>query len=164
MNNFFSGSAFSLSYYLFTLIAIELTFVIVYGYWRRSPAPITQRLASGFGVLGGVRLLLALLLIVIPWPDPLAVNQVMIVASLGVLAWMFVPLLSQKVAWGYIFIIGNTLLSLVALLLHSFLAPGNSFHFVWLFWQIILAGGIIASLLVNRKAPPVLIVISLIIL
>jgi len=136
VTDFLNSSAFSLTYYLFTLFAIESAFFIALGHWRRNLSLVARRLAIGFGVLGGGRLILALLAGLVN--DQIATHAIAVI-SLALLAWNFSPYLINLPGFGIPFVTINTFLALVLFGIQAIFAPVDALNFVWLLWQIGLA-------------------------
>lgn len=131
----FNNPGFSLAYYLFTFFAIEASFVIAIGHWRRSLALKARRFAIAFGILGGVRFLF---LLIFSFQSVIPANileYVLALISMSILVWGFLPYFNHHTGLGTLFILINSLLVLILFSL-TFLFPDSSLATIWLLWQI----------------------------
>jgi len=140
----FSTAGFSLAYYLFTFFAIEASFAIAWGHWRRDVSLKARRLALAFGWLGALRFVFFFMFSTQSTAVKVSLEQALMVISLGLLAWSFSPGLTQKKLAATGFLIGNTALALLFFAVDAWLAPGD-LTVVWLLWQMAVGLFLLAS-------------------
>ncbi len=140
----FSTAGFSLAYYLFTFFAIEASFAIAWGHWRRDVSFKARRLALAFGWLGVLRFIFFFAFSTQAAVIKVPLEQALMVISLGFLAWSFSPVLTRQKLVATGFLIGNTGLALLFFAVDAWLVAGN-LTVVWLLWQIAVGLFLLAS-------------------
>jgi signal transduction histidine kinase/uracil-DNA glycosylase len=176
--NLLSTQSGSLLYHLMVLLVLEAGLAIAWGQWRRSrdvwPTAVALQARIQFIALIGLLGLRGLLLIAViiagrspemavAWIPPL--ERAIDVVSLGLLAWAFVPALSNRFILGTGLLMVNTLAVgvfyvILTAVWGSQIAQGNipfpdynlsSQEWVWVVWQIAIVIAAIAGL--GMEAP-----------
>lgn len=131
----FNNTGFALAYYLFTFFAIEASFAIAMGHWRRNLALKARRIAVAFGILGGIRFLFLILFSLQSTITANKLEYALAVISMGILAWGFSPYFNSRSIQATLFLILNSFLA-VGLFSVNFFIPDADFAVIWLLWQM----------------------------
>ena len=158
--SFANTFSFSLVYYLLTLFAIESSFFVAFSYRQKFPTSYAHRFAITFGVLGVFRLIFPLVSLIFVG-QTIQFEQVLVVISLGLLAWGFSPYFRNHPFVASTFIVINT--SLVCVLLVVVVITTINISTLLLAWQLIIALLIIGSIAYKFNSNQVIVILAMLV-